>query len=202
TVEGGAAVLHPPLDCATAARAGAHTPRTIVDRKAVLEIAERAVRLAMVAQRRTPSRDRLGNHGVDRRCEPVGRHTVLPRVFGERACRAKWRQTRTMQRLADINVAETSNHTLIEQCGLERRHLAGEQGSEDWAIEGITRGIDPEMGEERMAVECIARHQRHEPEAPRVIVNNIAPHRSGRVAELKYHVVVTRVLGPDRKSVV
>ncbi len=42
----------------------------VVDAEAVLEIAERAVRLAMIAQRRAARLDRLQKHLLDRACEP------------------------------------------------------------------------------------------------------------------------------------
>src|SRR5690242_19755437 len=80
TVESGAARLD---DSANAARrraaavaAGTGLPAAIVDRPAMLEIAELTVGLHEITQRRSASRDRLQKHLPDRGCQALG--TIAP----------------------------------------------------------------------------------------------------------------------------
>lgn len=59
--------MHDPFDLAPAAFAG--LARAVIDVKAVLEIAERAIGGGKVGDRRSARLNRLGNHVVDRRGE-------------------------------------------------------------------------------------------------------------------------------------
>src|ERR1700757_775172 len=98
----------------------------------MLEIAELARGLAMIAQARAAGLDRIVEHRMDRAYQPLG---VIGRLAPGNAlalsgpCRKRrgeppWRQMRTMERLADIDVAKPRHHTLVEQSSLEARLLA------------------------------------------------------------------------------
>src|ERR1700690_921429 len=65
-VEGRTAGLGDPADHPAAARSGAGRAFAVVDRERVLEIAEGAIRLAVIAQSRAPRLDRLLKDRVDR----------------------------------------------------------------------------------------------------------------------------------------
>ena len=72
TPEGRAAVLGESLDDAVAASGLAFLAFAVIDLKRVLEIAELARCLAMIAQRRAAGLDRLIQHRVNRRNQPLG----------------------------------------------------------------------------------------------------------------------------------
>src|SRR5581483_7967296 len=104
-IEGRAAVLHDALDLALAAWAG--LALAVIDLEIVLEVAERAVGAAVVAQARTPGLD-----GVDQGNGARGR---LAAAVGDGRGRAFRRQPCPKQCLADIDVAEAGDDALIEQ---------------------------------------------------------------------------------------
>src|SRR5665213_2137066 len=86
-----------------AARGLAFFAFAVVDLKRVLEIAEFAGGLAMIAQRRAAGLDGLIEHAVNRRHQPLG---MVGRrcLFGcQRGGQPSRRQMRTKQRLADID---------------------------------------------------------------------------------------------------
>src|ERR1700722_18474687 len=95
----------PPHDSATS-RGLAFFAFAVVDLKRVLEIAEFAGGLAMIAQRRAAGLDGLIEHAVNRRDQPPGMVGRLC-LFGCQ-CRGQSsrRQMRAEQRLTDIDVAE------------------------------------------------------------------------------------------------
>src|SRR5262245_60621581 len=72
TIEGRAAGLDDAPDGAGAARRRARLALMVIDPEAVLESAERAVGLAVVAQRRAAGLDRLGQNLADRGDEALG----------------------------------------------------------------------------------------------------------------------------------
>src|ERR1700759_225556 len=103
TPEGRSAVLGEALHHAAAA---AFLAFAVVDQKRVLEIAELARGLAMVAQRRAAGLDRLVQHrvnGVDQPFCVIGRRAL---AVGQSRGLAFGRQMRAIQRLADIDVAK------------------------------------------------------------------------------------------------
>ncbi len=65
-IEGRAAALHDALDVAAAAGRRAGLAFAVVDREGMLEIAQRAVGLHIVAQRRSAGGDRIGDDRTDR----------------------------------------------------------------------------------------------------------------------------------------
>ena len=120
----------------------------VVDAKAVLEIAERAVGLTMIAQRRAAGRDGFEKNLADRSGEPVGalgRSAVLAREAAGGAAR---RQAGPMQGLADIDIAEARDERLVEQRSLERRRLAGEKRREPRAVELVAERFDPDIAKQ------------------------------------------------------
>src|SRR5689334_6498882 len=113
------AVLVEAADGAAAARRPAFFALAVVDLERVLEVAKLARGLAMVAQRRAAGLDRLVQHRVDLFHQP-------PRVIGslallgrERCGQTPRRQMRAIERLADIDVAKSRHHALIEQRRLQ-----------------------------------------------------------------------------------
>src|SRR5207244_9884928 len=91
-----------------------------VDRPAVLEIAEFAVRLVIIAQRRAAGLDRLAEDLAHRLGEPGGA------CAGDGRRQPARRDPGAVQGLAYIDVAEPGDDLLVEQRRLDRRHLAGE----------------------------------------------------------------------------
>ena len=105
-IEARAAALHDSHDRSAAARPRARGALAVVDREGVLEIAERAVGLAMIAQGRAARCDRLLQHlanGLDERLGGPRRRAL---GVDERPRLAQRRKPRAMQRLADVDVAE------------------------------------------------------------------------------------------------
>src|SRR3984893_13562989 len=119
TPEGRAAVLGKALDDSVAARGLAFFAFAVVDLERVLEIAELARGLAMVAQRRAAGLDRLVQHRVNRGDQPFGVIGRLALFGGQRRGRSARRQMSAKQRLADIDIAEPGDHALVEQRRLQ-----------------------------------------------------------------------------------
>src|SRR5664279_1031182 len=110
-----APVLGEALDDAAAAGGLALLALAIVDLKGMLEIAELAGGLAMIAQRRAAGLDRLVQHRVNRTHQTFGMIGRFTRFFRQRRRQPSRRQMRAIQRLADIDVAEARDHALVEQ---------------------------------------------------------------------------------------
>src|SRR5229473_1757002 len=126
--EGRAAGLDDAPDALGAGAAGAGLALPAIDRPAVLEIAELAIGLDVIAQRRPAGLDRLAENLADRRGEPLG-----PRADDRRGEPAR-RQPGAKERLADIDVAEPGDDALIEQGRLDRGQLAGQDPVEIGAV--------------------------------------------------------------------
>ena len=92
-----------------------------IDQEGMLEIAERAVGLAMIAQGRAAGGDRLLQNGADRGGKSFGLGGRLAACAGDRAGLAQRRQAGAMKGFADIDIAEAGDEALIEQRGLQRR---------------------------------------------------------------------------------
>src|SRR5437764_12763748 len=93
---------------------GAVAPRTglalaAVDRPAMLEIAELAIGLHIIPERRPAGLDGLGEHIPDRLCQPRRTHP------GDGTGEPTRRQPCPIERLADIDVAEAGHDPLVEQ---------------------------------------------------------------------------------------
>src|SRR6516162_2839679 len=105
--------LHNAAHSLAAVTTGARTPFAAVDRPAMLKIAERAIGLDIIAQRRTSCCNRLGQDRPDRRSQP------LRPPAADRRGQTAWREPGAEQCLADIDVAEAGDDPLIEQRCLE-----------------------------------------------------------------------------------
>src|SRR6266700_5781479 len=124
TPEGRPAVLRETLHDAAAARCLAGLALAVVDLERMLEIAELARRLTVVAQAGAAGPDGVIQHGVDcidQSLRMIRRLTFLGR---QRRGDPARRQMRAVQRFADIDVAEPRDHTLVEQRRLQARGLA------------------------------------------------------------------------------
>ena len=141
----------------------------VVDPEIVLEIAERAVGAAMIAQRRAAGLDRVVEHrldGVDQRA----RRARSARRDGRRWWRlALRRQQCAMQRLADIDVAEPRDDALIEQRRLQAGVLAGARLRQHGGVERVAERLGAERAQQRLVAEPRARHQLHRAEPARIV---------------------------------
>ena len=110
----------------------------------MLEIAERAIGLAVVPEARPARRDGIRDDGADRLLKPFqpGRRPPVRADKGPRA--PARRQAGPVQRLADINVAEAGDPLLIEKRGLQRRTLAAKEPRQMRGERGVADGFRPE----------------------------------------------------------
>src|SRR5262245_48359063 len=166
-IEAGAPRLHDALDAAGrldlagAARAG--MAFMLIDLPAMLEIAELAIRLDIVAQRRAAGRDRLLEHrlhGPGEALGPLALHGLRqpPR-----------REAGAEQRLRGIDVADPGDDPLVEQGGLDGRALASECGGEDRPIEFGAQRLRPQALQQLVLRELRRLGQIHETEAPGIV---------------------------------
>ena len=86
----------------------------------MLEIAEFASGLAVVAKRRAAGLDRLVKHVVNRLYQTSGVIGGLALFCRKRCRQPSRRQMRAKQRLADIDVAEACDYALVKQWELRR----------------------------------------------------------------------------------
>ena len=132
------------LDPTGAPAASARLAVAAVDAESVLEVAERAIRGRKVAQRRTTRRDRfLQNlaHGPRQFAEARATQRARRRVRGDRS---------TVQRLADVDVAKSGDHALVEEHRLHRLPPRGEPARQIRSIEVRpqrfrTKALEPRM---------------------------------------------------------
>src|SRR4051794_40607475 len=113
--EGGTAVLNEAPHDAAATRGLAFLAFAVVDLKPVLEIAELARGLAMIADRGAAGLDRLIQDVVDRAHQTFGVIGGLGLLGRQRRRQAPRRQMRAIKRFADIDVAKSRHHALVEQ---------------------------------------------------------------------------------------
>jgi hypothetical protein len=84
----------------------------------VLEISELTRRRDMIAQRRTPGRNRIGEYIAHRHRQAVG----PPTLDGGRL--PQGRKPGRIQRLAGIDIPDPGHNTLVQQSRFNRRALA------------------------------------------------------------------------------
>ena len=155
----------------------------------MLEQPELAVGPAVIAQRGAAGLDRVLEHGLDGIDEffrAFGRRARLDR---DRGRPPPGRKPRPVQRLADINVAETGDDLLIQERGLERRLLALAGARQHRSVEFVAERLGPKRAQQRLPVELGARDELHHAEAARIVEGDP---RAGRHVE--HHVVVRGVL--------
>src|SRR3569623_2105529 len=187
--EGGAPVLSEPLHGATTAARPARLALAIVDLKRVLEIAELARGLAMVAQRRAARLNRGVQHGADRNNEPHGMVGWRAAAIGQRGSLPFRRQMRAKQRLADIDVAKPSDDALVEQRRLQRSLFPRAGLRQHGGIKRIAERFRAERLEKRFIVEIGACDDLHVAEAARIVERD-----HGAIVHLEHDMVVGRVL--------
>src|SRR5271163_1390784 len=101
TIKRRAAVLHNAFDGAVAAKRAARRALAIVDLEVVLEHAEVAVGLPVIAQRRTAVLDRGIEYRLDGLDQPLGVLVRRALSVGDGRCQAFGRKQRAIKRLAD-----------------------------------------------------------------------------------------------------
>ena len=143
-VEALLARLHYAGDGCAAARA--RFAFAAVDRERVLEVAELAVRLAVVAERRP-----AGVDGVEQHCAHGGGEGLgLARRHVRR--QAQRRDARPPERLGEIDVAEPGHQPLVAQRRLDRRAPPGQPPTEILAVETVAERLRPQAGQEPVRV--------------------------------------------------
>src|SRR5476651_1207264 len=163
TIESRAAGLHDALDAAAAIATGTGRALVAVDRPLVLEIAELAGGLDVILKARPAGGDGAGQHLADRHDQPFGARARHRR--GE----AARRQPGPIERLGDIDIAETGDDTLVEQRRFDRRHLAGKRGGQARSVEFVAERLRPDAGEQRMRRQRRLGRVVEQPEAPGVV---------------------------------
>src|SRR5579871_1717123 len=165
TIKRRAAVLHDALDDAAAAGSRAFSAGAVIDAEVMLEHPERAVGELVIAQRRAAGADCLLEHCLDARDQPrcaLGRRAVS---VGEGRRPAFGRQPRSMQSLADIDVAEPGDHALVGQRRLQARFPARAGGRQHGGVEGVAERLGAEPREQRLRVQLPAGDKLHRAEA-------------------------------------
>lgn len=158
----------------------------IVDLEAVLEVTELTIGRGVVAKGRAAGRDRLQQRLPDR-----GGQTPGP-LAGDRPRPALGRNARPVQAFADVNVAESGDHALIEQGHFDRPAFAGESRIQRHGVEAVSQRIGSQMGEQFVIIQFFGLDQGHEPEAA-----GIAKPDGARI-QLEIHMV----MGPRRRQAV
>src|SRR5579875_755435 len=113
-----------------------------IDSPVVLEIAELAGRLNMVAQGGSTRGDRCGENLADRRHEPCCTRA------GAAARRAARGDVRPIEAFARVDIAEPGDDGLIKQRRLDRGRLAGKRARQHRAIEVVAERLGPEAAQE------------------------------------------------------
>src|SRR5262245_15341893 len=108
-------------DGSAAIRRRTRLPFPIINTKAMLETALRAVDLSIIAERRATGFDRFLQHGAD------GVVQLFQTLRADAAGFLRWRNAGAVQRFDNIDVAEASDDALIQQRRLDARLLAGER---------------------------------------------------------------------------
>src|SRR5436190_16625605 len=142
--EGRAAVLVEAANGAAAAPGLALLALAVIDLERMLEITEFTRGLAMVAQRRTAGLDRLVQHRVNLVHQ-------IPRMIGGFAFFGRkgrgepaWRQMGAVECLADIDVAKSRHHALVEQRRLQARLLVVAGARQEVGVELIAERLGAE----------------------------------------------------------
>ena len=155
----------------------------------MLEVSKLAFRRAVISQGGPAGVDRIPKNGLNFGNQPLGargRLTSARRQGGRLAAR---RQSRAIERLADIDVPEPGNDTLIEQCCFQAGLLALAATRQIAGRQGVAKGLDPEPGDQFVLLETVGRRQSHETEPPHVIVGDRRP-----VAHGENNMVVARIV--------
>jgi len=117
TIEGRAAALDDPFHRSAT---GARLPLSVINREALREIAELAVGRGEIAQCRSARGDRFGKYVVNRR------HQAPEATQRDRTAGPGGMNARAIERLADIDIAETRDDPLIEEQELDCGTAPGE----------------------------------------------------------------------------
>src|SRR5258705_9437603 len=157
-VEGRAAALDDAPDRSTAA---ARLTFAVIDRKTLRKITELAVGAGEILEGRAARRDRLGEHRVDCRDQP------LQPLERNRPASAARMDAGAIERLADIDVAEAGDDSLVEQQQLDRGRAAGKAALEFIRVE--VKRLWPERLERRPVGKPVGADQIKRPEPPRVV---------------------------------
>ena len=107
--------MNPPLDDASARRRRTGLAFAVIDLERVLKIAQGAIDLLMISQRRTASGNRLSQHVPDfvAQADKFGAGPPCRRY--ERACDPIRRQAGPVKGFADIDVAKPGYFRLIQE---------------------------------------------------------------------------------------
>ncbi len=157
--------LHDTLDGPSAAGIGTSLAFAIIDPERMLEIAQRAIRLDMVAQRGSPAT--MASAITSRTHSARSPAAALPCPSCQRAFRPHaWRETRAVERLADIDVAEPGNHCLVEKSRLQRRLLVRKCRRQHLGTQAVAGRLRPEARQIGIVVKTRRLLKQEKAEAP------------------------------------
>ena len=157
----------------------------IVDPEVMLEHAEIAVGEPVIAQRRAAGLDGVVEHRLDAFDQPSGAFVRRAVPAGDRRGHALGRQQRAMQRLADVNVAESGDQRWSNSAALRLVFLPLTGARQHGRVECVAERLRTEPAQQRLGVELLPRHEFHRAEAARIVEGH---DRAGR--HVKYDVVV------------
>src|SRR5690625_5101375 len=168
-VKGRAPGLRHPLHDAAAGWARAWRPFLAIDTEFVLEIAEIAICMPVIAKGRAASRNCVGQS----RADLCGQR--LDSLFGDPArlpCRVN---ARPVQGFADIDIAQPRHDPLIQKGRLDGGFPIRKSGAESIRMEGISQRLRPKPRQMRVAGKRICRPEIHRTETARIIVGDRRP---------------------------
>src|SRR6185369_15190198 len=134
--------------------------------------------------------DRLVEHRLDALDQALGALVRRAGFGGDRRRDAFRRESRAIESLADVDVAEPGNDALIGKRRLEGRLLSPASARQRRGAEGVAERLGAEPAQERLGLEVLPWHDLHRAEAARIVERNDRARR-----HMKYDVVVRAVLG-------
>src|ERR1700693_3565701 len=156
----------------------------------MLEVAKLAVGAAVVAQARAAGLDRVAQYRPDRAHQPLGALVRLAGAIGDGRGLALGRKMGTVQRLADVDIAEAGHHPLVGERGLEAGFLAATGAGEIGGIEGPMERLGSKIAQESVMLQLVGAGEQHDTETARVVEGD-----SDARGEMEDHVIMRGVRG-------
>ena len=157
-----------------------------VDGEFLLEAAELAVGLLVVAQRGAAGADGIDEHRLDLRNQTLGRGRGLAGLGCEARGAFPGIEAGAEERFAHVDVAEAGDDALVHQEGLEVDFLAACPPGEIGRVQVVAQGLDAQAAKESVLFYFGSRDQRHVSETAGIVVRDdgAARHRENQVVVL------------------